>query len=71
MNATEFIEHVRAMRRHQTDYFKGRKQSDLIAAKAEEKIVDRALAEGITVSVATLEDRPDDAEPGEQLGMFE
>jgi len=70
MDLQTFINTVRQMRKHQTDYFtKGRKQSDLIESKRLEKVVDQALKDGIAVPV--LEERPDDSEPGEQLGMFE
>jgi hypothetical protein len=70
MDIQTFINTVRQMRKHQTDYFtKGRKQSDLIESKRLEKLVDRALVDGIAVPMSG--DCPDDAEPGQQFGMFE
>lgn len=73
MNAEQFIELVRKMRMSQNAYYRqGRKQSDLITSKELEKEVDRALLDGISFPVeAQLDERPDDSEPGEQLGMFE
>ena len=65
MFVTEFVEKVREMRMAQNAYFKnGRKQSDLFQAKDLEKIVDKALAEGVTL-YATPEPTQE-----EQLALF-
>jgi len=71
MELQKFIDAVSGMRNHQKLYFKVRKQSDLIEAKKFEKVVDKGLAEGIEIPEATLEERPDAAEPGTQIGLFE
>jgi hypothetical protein len=49
MQLQEFLSAVKQMRLHQKAYFKGRKPSDLIAAKEFESVVDRGLKDGVTV----------------------
>jgi hypothetical protein len=72
MNSPEFVMTVREMRAAQKRYFtEGRKQSDLIEAKRLEKVVDQALAEGVTVyATATLE-VTDSEHPEQQMGFLD
>ena len=52
MDLPNFLNTVRSMRMHQRAYFlDGRKQSDLVNAKHFERVVDKALAEGIIVPI--------------------
>lgn len=52
MGFQEFLNAVAQMRRAQKAYFReGRKHSDLMESKRLEALVDRALAEGISVPV--------------------
>jgi hypothetical protein len=53
MQLQEFLNAVKQMRDHQKAYFKERKQSDLIASKEFEGVVDRGLKEGVTVTTPT------------------
>jgi len=66
MNITEFVDKVREMRQAQKTYFKTRLQGDLIKSKQLESIVDKALAEGVTIyETHTLE------EEAQQLGLLD
>ena len=72
MKVETFINLVSTMRKHQKAYYRDRKPSELIASKQFEKQVDQALKDGIAIPVeAVLDTRPEDAEPGEQIGLFE
>jgi hypothetical protein len=78
MNIVEFVKAVRKMRSAQKAYFKTGLQSDLVAARQLEAVVDKALADGVILRVqeniselteedkAWVDNRP---LPGEQEGL--
>lgn len=66
MNIEQFIEAVREMRRHQKLYFRDRLQVELIEAKKQEAVVDKALKEGVIFP--TLESTEAEPEQGKLFG---
>jgi len=57
MEVDEFVSMVRYMREAQVKYFRLRQQSDLIASKRWEKLVDQALKDGITKEITVQQDQ--------------
>lgn len=72
MDAKEFVNLVSEMMTAQADYWKSRTRSDLIRSKNLEARVRKALKDGVSIPVESiLEERPDDADQGVQIGLFE
>lgn len=59
MEVDEFVRLVREMREAQKKYFRLRTQSDLLASKRWEKLVDDALKNGITKEITVSQDQFD------------
>ena len=69
MNVEAFINLVQKMRKHQRDYYRDRKMSDLLESKQLERQVDQALRDGISIPVEAVLDNREDGP--DQIGLFE